>query len=199
MAVKPFYNQIMKTTIYILFAVLGIGVQSGKAQQNALSYINNSYIESSNRLNTVGSINDLRNSIYQSQFGEIHPYQEDEVSNNSAYYKIFYKKNTPSMKEGALSIQCTGADLGDLDFDKSLDNYYRFIASDRDLSDYTKKVIKTATYNAGYFFNKKENDINILIYSKGKPGMVRATLEINLSSAGKVELAEDFISKTTFR
>lgn len=194
MVVKPFYNQIMKRIIYILFAVLGIGVQSGKAQQNALSYINNSYIESSNRLNTVGSINDLRNSIYQSQFGKIHPYQEDEIYDHYAYYKIFYKKNTPSMKEGALDIQCTGADLGDLDFDKSLDDYYRFIASDRDLSDYTKKVIKTATYNAGYFFNKKQNNIYILIYSKGKPGMVRASIDINLSSASNVELAEDFIN-----
>lgn len=186
----------MKKIILFLFVLLV--TQPTKAQQATLNCISNGYLETPNLLSTLTAVNSLRNSIHNSEFGTNFPIQEDELSNSSFFYKIYYKKNSSSMKEGILNIQCTSADLRASDFDKAFKQAFNLYVIDDDLEDYTKKVIKTTDLDAGYFFSKKNNTIYLLVYSKSKPGFLRATINTNLNIAEKIDLAEDFIRNTSF-
>ncbi|WP_268231551.1 hypothetical protein [Sphingobacterium sp. UT-1RO-CII-1] len=74
------------------------------AQQQVLNYISNEYILAANELKTVTAVNQLKNTIYNKQFGESHPAQVEEINERTAYFKVFYKKNASSDEEGLLKV-----------------------------------------------------------------------------------------------
>ncbi|MCY4781197.1 hypothetical protein ORI89_16160 [Sphingobacterium sp. UT-1RO-CII-1] len=69
-----------------------------------MNYISNEYILAANELKTVTAVNQLKNTIYNKQFGESHPAQVEEINERTAYFKVFYKKNASSDEEGLLKV-----------------------------------------------------------------------------------------------
>src|SRR5690606_10180605 len=93
----------MRFRIVIVLLLVFVG-HSLYAQQQVLNHISNEYILEANELKAVTAVNQLKNTIYNKQFGESHPAQVEEINETTAYFKIFYKKNASSAEEGLLKV-----------------------------------------------------------------------------------------------
>src|SRR5690606_41757196 len=153
----------MKRQIFILlftFCIVGLCT----AQQKVLNHISNEYIIGTNPLNTVSTINQLRNNIYRTQFGDNHPYQVEDLSEYSAYFKILFKKSSSSTETGIAKIAFIKNNGEKVNIEDNVNNFYKIYLMDEDENDYIKQFVKTSTVHGGFFFSKKNNDIYIYIY-----------------------------------
>lgn len=188
-------NKLLTIAAFLLFGSLTL-----KAQQHPLSIITNNYIQPNNQITDVDSLNDLRNLLYSLQYGGNDPLQYDELPTFNSYYTIFDKVDA-SKKIGALEIQCSKSDHRNINFTNAFDSYFQTIRGDEPIENYVVGTITNNDINAGYFYYKPQNSINIVIYGKSKPGFVRAAIDVLLSNQGTARdnFAKDFINQTKFK
>lgn len=187
----------MKKIIYIIILVFSF--KTSMSQHRPANYIVNSYINATNEITSVSTLNQLRNSNSQAAFGYNHPYQYEEFLPNSSYYKISYKENGIIVKEGVLDIYYYTHDYRNKNFDVIFEKFlYRNIVDD-DMSNYTMEKVIKPDFNAGFVFKNSDNEIYFIFYSKNKPGYLMVTIQINLSKSQKIALANDFINKMQFK
>ncbi|MGE8377431.1 MAG: hypothetical protein ACN6PN_03745 [Sphingobacterium sp.] len=188
-------NKLFTLAMFLLFSSLTL-----KGQQHPLSIITNSYIKPGNQITDVDSLNDLRNLLYSLQYGGNDPLQYEELPDFNSYYCIFDKVET-SKKIGALEIQCSKSDHRNINFTSAFDSYFQAIKGDEPIESYIVGTIRNNDINAGYFYYKPQNSLNIVIYGKSKPGFVRAAIDVFLPNQGTAvdNFAQDFINQTKFK
>lgn len=187
----------MKQIIYIIILVFSF--KTSMSQHRPADYIINSYINAANEITSLSTLNQLRNANSQAAFGYNHPYQYEEFLPNSSYYKIFYKENGATIKEGVLDIYYYNHDYRNINFDVSFERFlYRNIIDD-EVSNFTMEKVIKPDFNAGFVFRNLGNEIEFIFYTKNKPGYLTVSIQINLSKSQKIALANDFINKMQFK
>src|SRR5690606_37562311 len=150
----------MRFRIVIVLLLVFVG-HSLYAQQQVLNHISNEYILSTNELKTVTAVNQLKNTIYNKQFGESHPAQVEEVDERSAYFKVLYKKSAASIEEGLVSVWYMKNTGNTTPIEEIVNSFYKMLRIDNDPADYIIDYVNDSTIDGGFFFNKKHNRIYI--------------------------------------
>jgi len=165
------------------------------SQQKTLNYISNSYLTSTNHLNSLTSVADYRKQV--SLFSEV----TFRISEYNAIYKFGYKPTTASQSIPALiniSI-LTKSDIVQT-FEEDFDRFFTLVLIDEDENNFNREIVKSTGIEGGYIFRKSGDRIYILIKSTSKQPKVRAIIQVEgLKDAQKKAFAMDFILKTVYK
>lgn len=183
--------------LYGMLLMMAVSVDA-MAQDTVSQPIDNAYIDEANRITEVSEVNRLSNELYREKFGE------DQVVNlvtdippNGAYYRIAFKKTPYLVDTGLLDIWHRPLADDSASIEQLVERYYGLLKGDNDEQGYFVDYVKDSAKQAGFFFDENGHALYIVMCSPQQE-FVMATIEMNLTTREKMELARDFIRKTRF-
>jgi|SRR5690606_3448766 len=183
--------QNMKSLLIVCLALISnIGAY---AQLNLFNYAENSYLSSSQELNSLSEVKK-----YREQLNIPRPY--DEIIDNRAYLKVSYVTSTNGSVSGLVDISYSKSTGPVPDFDKEAKAHYNIMLVDEDESLMITETLKSRDKNAAYFFLKGSPVMTFLIRSVPDGERLLGNVEFKgLTDAQMKAFAKDFVQKMKFK